>query len=242
MSFSSGTISPGRSMTLTPEKAIPDKYDNALFGYFQQKITGLSKLKKPFVYFAVGSANTNANGTFSSGDIDRKALLEQQSPKKLLAETSEKGYQNVVINIDNCDDDGFFNGLFPLAGRANPSGEAKSLTVIADYFTRVMQMGGFVLMVNAVCDFPAEITNPESPREPSFYLFDGMEKLMRMISASLKPRNFAYASAYLAERKYYNLYKPALLGSTSSEFYYSLGLEHLTIDELTETPGCNKSI
>lgn len=161
--------------------------------------------KKPFVYFAIGTANESINGTNPSigGYVSDENVQRQQYPEEFIANMISRGYYCFVINIDSfvqkqiiteeCLKRQFINAAFPLAGTVlNSAGEASSIRETINLFKTAIEKGGKVLFLNCV-----EETD-------NFSIFTGIKYVLQEY---VKTSDIIYASSYLQLRNTYNLFK-----------------------------------
>ncbi len=187
---------------------------------------------KPFVYFAIGTANQSINNTNPSvgNYVTKSNIQRQQYPEKFITEMKANGYDNFVINIDDFPNDEFLSdsfskryfikGAFPLKGtvgsETTQTNDSLAIQETIALFDTVVKKDGKVLILNCVGEAVS-----------GFSMFEGIKlTLQKFVSKS----SIIYASSYLQAGTDYNLFK--LIHSKKNLYISNLSVSELTYNEV----------
>ncbi len=216
---------------------ISDDYDKSVSAKIleiKEKIDSSST--QPFIYFAIGTANKEINGTNRSFGkyVTKPNIQRQQYPAKFIQEMNDRGYTCYVINIDSFPDKSdtesagvnkfFINGAFPLGGTVGcqRAKTPETITATVNLFNSAIGKGGKVLILNCA----TEAGNEE------LSIFQGIYDVLIRCSR-IAP--VIYASSFLERRPDYNLFK--LIIPQNNQFISNLNVPELTYDEVFLNPN-----
>lgn len=208
-------------------KEISAKEDGELSAKITELRDNIKEIEKPFLYLAIGTANQSANNTNSSHGnyVTDDNILMQQYPITFLRNMEANHYTPVILNIDSFPEkarqepDKYFNGVFPLSGKVTGEGNSQAIENIKNLFGEILLKNGKIFLLNAVQDLDHTTTN-QMPYK--FLMFKGIQTLLSFIP-NAKRKDLVYASSYLQERNYFNLYR--FCGKMSGDFKYLRNLE-----------------
>lgn len=204
-------IQPDRNAhTFSKEISIAE--DDRLASKIQEMSNEVINIDRPFLYFAIGTANESANKTNPSfGDfVTDENIFMQQQPDNFIQSMERNNYTPLILNIDcfsekaQHEPEKYFNGVFPLAGKVSGRESSASIIEIGKLFLNILNRDGKIFLLNAVADLKPAKTN-NAPYE--FLMFRGIEMLLSSPSFKDKRQSFVYASSYLQVRNYFNLYR-----------------------------------
>lgn len=223
-------IHPNRNAhTFSKEISIAE--DDQLASKIQEMENRISSIERPFLYFAIGTANESANKTNPSHGnfVTKENILMQQQPIAFIQNMEENNYTPLILNIDcfsekaQHEPEKYFNGVFPLAGTVSGRENSAAIIEISKLFLNILNKDGKIFLLNAVADLEPAITN-KAPYE--FLMFKGIEMLLSAPSFKDKRQSIVYASLYLQVRNYFNLYQYYRVINSNHTYFSNLNVSY----------------
>ena len=194
-----------------------------------QKEIEKENTNKPFLYFAIGTANQSANGTNpSASELTQNNILMQQNPHILIDDMKKNEYTPFILNIDSfpnkavSEPDKYYNGVFPLAGTVTGGKGSEAINKIKTLFKTILNKNGKIFLLNAVADLNITETNSLPYK---FFMFKGIKQLFSGLEHG-EMKNLIYASSYLEIRDYFNLYMCISNKESSPAYVANLNVSH----------------